>query len=965
MKLARHLSIFFLLLVSAAVAQGPAGGAVEVRQLEVIRDGNDVRIEVTLSGRVAPAVTTATHPDRLVLELPNTLSAVKQRRIPVNRSSVTAVRMGLNSANPPVTRVVVDLEQAEQYALTQTGNKIILTVHATATPSAGRGAAPAASTGTLAGLLRRRQEPPPASLTTPPPATPPPAALPSANSGSASGPGGGALASGASAKKPNRGSLQEGTVFPGMGSPASGTVPASASAESGSAMAAAPAPATQIPETMVVASQKPARQPASSTPQTPTAPTASAAAARVPGKEGPVVTTAAAPTTPATTAPVSETVTVEAPRPATEPARAAVNATAAPSRATVAAVTIPAVANVSPAGQGSTEAPAPQPPALPTPAASGTAGAPVLTSRPPAAAPVTTEPATVTTADGAPVPEADAGAIAVAALPRPANPDIRTTYKVKHVASGVAYLDGGRSSGLAEGMKLVIKNLDPAIVQPALKDIDAAEVLAELEVASVAESSAVTEIHTPKREVKVGDVAYLSADDQQALVQRETLSATRKYPQVIAFSEGDPLDEEIHDAVPRPPLPEINRVRGRIGVDYSGTRSHTGSGFAANNLGLVMRLDATRLYGTYWNVTGYWRGRMNARTSGPQTIQDLVNRTYHLYAQYDSPTSGWVAGFGRLYLPWATSLDTLDGGYVGRKLTYGVTAGIFGGSTPDPTSYSYNPDKRLGGAFINFTGGSFDDFRYTSTSGIGFSTILGQFDRPFVFLENGISYKRYFSIYHSAQADQPPGNPAVPAPGAGLSRSFLTVRVQPYPRVELDFNHSYFRDIPTFDPQLIGTGLLDKYLFQGFSGGARVEVLKQIFVSASLGRSSRSGDAQNSLNQMYGLTFGHLWWTGIRADLRYSKFTSSFGQGNYRALSLSRNLGENLHWEVLAGDQIFTSPVVAGNRSRFLTTNLEAPLGAHFFLQGGWTISRGLSQDYDQWFSTLGYRFDNRKRHAQ
>jgi len=91
---------------------------------------------------------------------------------------------------------------------------------------------------------------------------------------------------------------------------------------------------------------------------------------------------------------------------------------------------------------------------------------------------------------------------------------------------------------------------------------------------------------------------------------------------------------------------------------------------------------------------------------------------------------------------------------------------------------------------------------------------------PSCFFENGVSYKRYLSIYHSLQADSPRGNPAVAAPGAGISRSFLTVRVQPAPRIDFDFNHTYFRDIPTFDPQLVGTGLLDKYLFQGFSVGA-------------------------------------------------------------------------------------------------------------------------------------------------
>jgi len=47
----------------------------------------------------------------------------------------------------------------------------------------------------------------------------------------------------------------------------------------------------------------------------------------------------------------------------------------------------------------------------------------------------------------------------------------------------------------------------------------------------------------------------------------------------------------------------------------------------------------------------------------------------------------------------------------------------------------------------------------------------------------------------------------------------VTVRVQPISRLEFSANHTYFRDIPTFDPQLIGTGLLDKYLFRDSAAG--------------------------------------------------------------------------------------------------------------------------------------------------
>ena len=300
-----------------------------------------------------------------------------------------------------------------------------------------------------------------------------------------------------------------------------------------------------------------------------------------------------------------------------------------------------------------------------------------------------------------------------------------------------------------------------------------------LVVSGVAESSAVTDIHTPKRPVKTGDLAYLSNSDTEALVAQRALSSTRQYPAVISFSGGDTLDEEAREEVPRPPLPSVNRARGRFGLDYVTTMTTGTTALTSSNLGFAFRGDITRIGGTYWNLSGYYRGRLTSQKSDVQTVQDLINHTYHLSMTYDNPNSSLVAGFGRLYLPWAASLDTIDGGYFGKRLTKGTTVGIFGGSTPDPTSWDYSPNRVIGGGFINFEGGEYSAWHYSSTSGAGISMINWTMNRPFAFFEDSVSYGRRFAVYEAAQIDSPAGNPVTPAPGLGLGRSFFTVRVQP------------------------------------------------------------------------------------------------------------------------------------------------------------------------------------------
>ena len=549
---------------------------------------------------------------------------------------------------------------------------------------------------------------------------------------------------------------------------------------------------------------------------------------------------------------------------------------------------------------------------------------------------------------------------------RASEPGLRTEFRVKYVASGAVYLEGGHGAGLEEGMKLSVKRTGPLPAGEKGSAASQPRIIAQIKVTSVAQVSAVCEIVSETEEVKVGDSAFLAAEDAEALVQRDALGSVRKYPQIITFTEGDPLDEEAREEVPRPPLPEINRARGQMGFEYGGIQSGGAISTQNTQLGLVLRADITRINGSYWNLSGYWRGRLNtsSNNAGQQTLNDLINRTYHLGMQYANPNSHWVAGFGRLYLPWASSLETIDGGYFGRRVGKTITAGLFAGTTPDPSSWNYDPNRRMAGAFVNFEGGSFDSTRYTSTFGVGVSSLGWRTEKQFFFMENGIFYKQYVSIYHSLQAD----NPRIQSPTglmtntAGLSRSFLTLRVQPVRRFSFDINHNYFRDFPTFDPRLVATGLVDKLLFQGLSVGTRVDLPRHITIYDSFGRSTRTGDARSSWNQMYGVIFGQIWRTGIRGDVRYSQFDSSFGQGHYSALSLSRTFRDTLRLEVTAGRQSFNSPLTRDTNYRNLGTTFEWYPGSSFFMDGGFSRQQGTIQDYSQWYVGFGYRFDSYRR---
>jgi hypothetical protein len=339
-----------------------------------------------------------------------------------------------------------------------------------------------------------------------------------------------------------------------------------------------------------------------------------------------------------------------------------------------------------------------------------------------------------------------------------------------------------------------------------------------------------------------------------------------------------------------------------------------------------------------------------------------MNRTYHLGLFYENPDSAITLGVGRLYLPWAPSLSTIDGGYIGRRLTQTVTVGTFAGSTPDPTSWSYSPNQNIAGTFLNYSRGDFDHERINSTFGLAMTSIQWHVAREFAFLENTFSLGRTFSVYSSIQADT--GRAALAGAGysTGLTQSFTSVRYQASKLLTFNLNHNYLRNLPTFNPALISTGLLDQYLFQGLSGGVRLEFPYHVALSTDIGRSKTSTDKATSWNQMYGINFGQIGKTGFQLDLRYTKFNSSFGQGTYEFVSVSRSLSDRLHVQLQGGTQHLNSLFSSNSSSRFVTGTADWSIGSHYFTEALYTWNTGTSMSYRQMNFTFGYRFGGFRR---
>lgn len=123
---AGFLAAAVLYLLAPVASQGQ--GVPTIRRVQVLRSGTQVEVEIEASARLIPQTHLLTDPDRLVVDFVNAVPGSQLHNLAVNREDVKRLRVGLFSADPPVTRVVLDLNSPQPYQIFPSGNTVIVKV---------------------------------------------------------------------------------------------------------------------------------------------------------------------------------------------------------------------------------------------------------------------------------------------------------------------------------------------------------------------------------------------------------------------------------------------------------------------------------------------------------------------------------------------------------------------------------------------------------------------------------------------------------------------------------------------------------------------------------------------------------------------------------------------------------------------------------------------------------------------
>jgi AMIN domain len=99
---------------------------VAVEGIAVVGNQQGLGIRISTNGPVTTEAQILTGPDRLVIDFPGALPGSGLRGLKLNQGEIRAVRAGLWRSDPPVTRIVIDLDGPTPYRLVPTAKAVLV-----------------------------------------------------------------------------------------------------------------------------------------------------------------------------------------------------------------------------------------------------------------------------------------------------------------------------------------------------------------------------------------------------------------------------------------------------------------------------------------------------------------------------------------------------------------------------------------------------------------------------------------------------------------------------------------------------------------------------------------------------------------------------------------------------------------------------------------------------------------------
>lgn len=127
MILSKSLSAVVIAAVLASPGAAQRSRVASVSKVSVLGQ-TPLQLQIQTNLPASPQVQMVPNPDRLVVDIPNSLPAVTLRGLVINRAGVRGVRVSQYSVKPPITRIVVDLDAPEWYRVVPNASGLVVSL---------------------------------------------------------------------------------------------------------------------------------------------------------------------------------------------------------------------------------------------------------------------------------------------------------------------------------------------------------------------------------------------------------------------------------------------------------------------------------------------------------------------------------------------------------------------------------------------------------------------------------------------------------------------------------------------------------------------------------------------------------------------------------------------------------------------------------------------------------------------